>query len=499
MNANVIKSYLVSLQYAVDSPSQKNFDESLRVVTQQITKFTDGMATKFIEAGAAVVGVLTGIATGTLALMSETAKQDLGFQLLARRMYMTESAAKSMKISLDALGYSIEDIVWGPPELRERYKQLASDQRQLQAGLGGDFEGNMRRIRDVEFEFTRLKVEAQYFVMALVKSLSTALTGSEGGLIERLKGWNAWLIQNIPQLAEKFSKYLVPVLQDVKAIWLDIAEVGKDLTSILITLMGELFDDAQLKTGKVNIDNIGKSMKYVADETRMAADAIREIIDDLTTLNSIKVPWWLTPSGPYEHFWGKGTSQGAFFGTPVGPNVGHPANMQAPSGSDAVRAAIVAAARNMGVDPALALALADRESGMNPKEPRGALGEYGMMQVMPQTFQQFGKGDPANFNDNLNASMNYLRHLQDTYGGNEYRMAQAYNGGDRAVRRGTSEAYASDVMRREMSFSPTINIYASTNASPEEIARHAKEAVHSEYKKMAQREIVQTRAVGQYA
>jgi soluble lytic murein transglycosylase-like protein len=89
------------------------------------------------------------------------------------------------------------------------------------------------------------------------------------------------------------------------------------------------------------------------------------------------------------------------------------------------------------------------------------------------------------------ASMNYLRHLHDQYGGNEYAMARSYNGsGPKA------EAYARDVMQRESMFgSVTVNVYAQTNADPHMIAEH----VHSTLKNMAQRQIVQGRGSVQFS
>src|SRR5580700_3585062 len=101
MDQSVIRSYLVSLGFDVDAIGRNKFDEALRTATASITHFTGGMAKSFIEAGAAVVGTLTAVATGTIAMMAETAKSDLQFQLLARRMYMTTDAAKSLKIATD--------------------------------------------------------------------------------------------------------------------------------------------------------------------------------------------------------------------------------------------------------------------------------------------------------------------------------------------------------------------------------------------------------------
>ena len=111
MNSDIIKSYLVSLGYDIDQPGLNKFQDALRASAAQVMKFTSGMTTSFVEAGVAAVTALTGIAAGTVALMSSTAKADLQFQLFARRLYMNVDAAKSLKIATDALGMDLQDIV----------------------------------------------------------------------------------------------------------------------------------------------------------------------------------------------------------------------------------------------------------------------------------------------------------------------------------------------------------------------------------------------------
>jgi hypothetical protein len=39
---------LVALNFDVNSQSQRKFDEAIRVATQNITRFTGGMATSFV-------------------------------------------------------------------------------------------------------------------------------------------------------------------------------------------------------------------------------------------------------------------------------------------------------------------------------------------------------------------------------------------------------------------------------------------------------------------
>jgi len=277
LDTSVIKSYLVALNFDVNSQSQRKFDEAIRVATQNITRFTGGMATSFVEAGASVVGVLTAIATGTVALATETARGDLQMQLMARRMMMSLPQFREMKMALDALGVSAQDVIFGPPELRERYKTLSEDNRRIMAALGpADFEREMRRIRDVEFQFTRLRQEAGLFVMALTKSLSKALTGDENGILMRLKSWNEWLIQNIPDLANKAATYLAPVLRDVWSILKDIGSMGQMVADDFVQMVGVLYNDQRLIGGKANLETISLSLQHISDELADIIDETRE-------------------------------------------------------------------------------------------------------------------------------------------------------------------------------------------------------------------------------
>lgn len=513
MNIDVIKSYLVQLGYEIDRPQLNKFNDALRATTANITRFTSGMATAFVEAGVAVTTALTAVATGTVALMESTARADLGFSLLARQMYMTKDAARSMKIATDALGYSIEDIVWGPAELRDRYRTLIEDQKRLAAGLGGaDFETQMKQIRDITFEFTRLKVEAQYFVMGLTKALSKALTGDENGLLKKLREWNEWLITNIPALADKFAIYLVPVLRDVKAIWSDVADILGIVTTDFIRFIGVISDDKELAKSSLSLDSFGKALDHVSSGIRKVFDALDAVVNFvqqnsgiLVALGIIRGAWSGAAFGAAAGPWGAlgggivGGAAGGYATYKLTEGMRTPSTSARSMSAVDVRAAIVAAAQANSVDPALALAVADRESGMNPNALHHPNDGYGMMQVLPKTFAAYGSGDINNFSDNLDASMRYLRQLGKQYGGDPYLVAQHYNGSGPAAR-----AYGADVVSRaEKGYEAgnryySITVQVATNASAHEIGSEVARQIDNHEKKTAQRQIVQASSLGQY-
>lgn len=90
---------------------------------------------------------------------------------------------------------------------------------------------------------------------------------------------------------------------------------------------------------------------------------------------------------------------------------------------------ITAAANANGVSPALALAVATRESGLNPNAYNAATGASGVMQLMPPTAASLGVTDLMDPTQNINAGVKYLAQLLSTYGGDVSKAVAAYDWG----------------------------------------------------------------------
>lgn len=92
---------------------------------------------------------------------------------------------------------------------------------------------------------------------------------------------------------------------------------------------------------------------------------------------------------------------------------------------------IAAKAREMGIPPELAVAVAYKESGLNPAVGAGAAGEIGIMQIKPATAKELGftanqLRDPE---QNISAGLQYLKKSLDLSEGDLRLAAAGYNAG----------------------------------------------------------------------
>lgn len=109
-----------------------------------------------------------------------------------------------------------------------------------------------------------------------------------------------------------------------------------------------------------------------------------------------------------------------------------------PASRDAIRAAIDRWARQYGVDPKLARALAWMESGFQ-QDVVSNVGAIGVMQLLPETWEfvdvvLLGTRTPRNYEGNVRAGVRYLRWQLDEFGGDVRLALAGWYQGARAVR-----------------------------------------------------------------
>jgi len=400
-NVSTIKQYLVSLGFDVNNHQLAQFSEGMKKAARVAEDAMGGITKGFVAGGATIAGVLTTIAGGTVALMNHVAQSDLDMQVFARRMFLSTDAARKMKTATDALGYSIEEIVWGPPELAERYRTLIADQNKMLSALGGaDFEKQMRNLRDVRFEFTRLGVEMKYFTMLVVSDLSKALFGDENGLLGKLRQFSDWFMSNMPSIAQKISNLVAPALKDMGHI------VG-DLWNVMKSVDWERLGNILAKSINLMLELTDKLLAHPAlARTLLGA--------------------------------GAGAVGGGVIGGPLGAAIGAVGGGAGAylMGKDATgafnsisnwRRFIEQTARSYGVDPALAMAVARQESGFNAAAVNSKSGAMGLFQLMPGTASQLGV-DPSDPVQNVYGGIRYLKQLLAKHHGDVGAALKEYGG-----------------------------------------------------------------------
>ena len=105
---------------------------------------------------------------------------------------------------------------------------------------------------------------------------------------------------------------------------------------------------------------------------------------------------------------------------------------QASIPEDVVKESIIKHSMEMGVDPALALSIAKKESGFKHelKSPYGAVGVF---QVLPSTAKKIGF-NPYYLNENIKAGLTYYKMMYKMFGSTELALA-AYNAGPGNVKK----------------------------------------------------------------
>jgi len=485
--ANIFSEYLVKLGFSTDQISFQQFQHTLRDATSIVNNEYLSMAKAVFDFQGAVTGAFAAIGLGALKIADDTANADQNYRLLALHMYTSLPVARELKIALDALGQPLENIVWDP-ELAARFNTLVKDQRILTEELGPGFENQMKKIRDVRFEWTRFGVELQYLTMHVVEDLAESFGTTADGILEKARGLNDYLIQHMPEISNFIATRLTPILLDTKDVAFATFDVLKQGAADFTTLVGVLSNNKSLEGTQFSFNKLATSIQIVVHALRLFIDQITKVENDVNrsfqSLTHFKAAADALYHGDFKGAYNE-LKQGAQ--QEARSDFGHLADA-APTvslspQSASIQQIIVQTAQRLGVDPKLALAVAQQESAFRQVDSSGntlrsSTGALGVMQLLPSTARSLGV-DPNNVNQNILGGELYIRKLLQQFHGNTELALEHYYGSKDAVANST---YAQQVLQKEQSINISgvnITIEAKTDATPKQIGDAVMDALHT--------------------
>ena len=114
-----IEEYLVGVGADIDRQSFDTAMGALRQLESGLRKL------KYAAAPMAIAAFITAVGKAAVNTIRDVAKTDMEYQKLAKDMWVTKESAKALKVAMDAMGASQDDIAW-IPELRQQFGTILS-------------------------------------------------------------------------------------------------------------------------------------------------------------------------------------------------------------------------------------------------------------------------------------------------------------------------------------------------------------------------------------
>lgn len=300
MSTSFVDEYLVRLGSSVDASGMARFNQALREAQNVATASASGIASSFFKAQTEIVGGFLAIGSAAVGLVDKVAMADQSYRLFALNMYMTKDAARALKISMDALGEPLENLTWDP-ELRARTQQLIADQKAMAPeGNGQDFEAQMKKIRDIRFQFTRMEVEGQYLAMNAVNAFLTALGAGPDTLLQKLERFNEYVTHHMPEITTFLVTKFMPVWRDVEKVTLDVYHGVSAATLAFTNMIGILSGDDSIIGTTNNLDHFATALQHVSHGF---ADVVDKMLHGETRLLKLAQAAELMKAGHWKEGW----------------------------------------------------------------------------------------------------------------------------------------------------------------------------------------------------
>lgn len=229
---NVIKEYLVSLGFSLDSNSLTRALDSINLSEGRLSSVTSKFTSSLAKGVTAILTFVSAAVVGVGKLVTSVADANMVTQNAANAMYMNAGAYTLMEDAVTSLGYSMNELntIARNPELTNRFAELVELGKNTAAPQ--ELSSLLKQVRDVTFEFDKMQVIMRNGIRQIVYYFLKYLGGDLGDMQQSLANFNKKLQENLPKIANAIAKVLYIIYRVGKAIYYIISTVGKFILSI---------------------------------------------------------------------------------------------------------------------------------------------------------------------------------------------------------------------------------------------------------------------------
>lgn len=232
-----MQEYLVKIGWNVDENSFKNTRDIIDDIKDSLIGSASKIASSFTKAAGIVGDVIYSVNEQMFSIIETTAQLDYQTERLARQYWSTEKNVRSFQTALDVLGESENSMMFMTDEQYKRFIQLNQLGRTLEAPK--ELDTYLVKVRDINFEFSKLKMIAQYGARWVTYWLSQ-LTGKDTDtVLKKLRSINDYIIKNLPKITAQISKFFYFFYRMSKTIVWALKGIGSAVVGVL-----DIFDSS---------------------------------------------------------------------------------------------------------------------------------------------------------------------------------------------------------------------------------------------------------------
>lgn len=199
-----LKDYLVKIGWDLDESGFKNATNKITSIKSKLDK-VKGIKDGFKVASDVILGSLKVVNEAILDVVESTALLDYEVEKQARLWWVSEQQARSYQTALNALGETNADLLTMTNEQYRRLYELNQLGRSLEAPK--ELDDFLLLVRDINFEFSKLKVEFEYGKRWVAYFLGQFIGPDAMKARDFLKRANNYIQENLPKIAEKVARF----------------------------------------------------------------------------------------------------------------------------------------------------------------------------------------------------------------------------------------------------------------------------------------------------